>query len=367
MNSIASSVHFKIINIWLGFVVLVMIASNFPHQSLDFWSWLNIALYFGIALQCVFIFIKVPHNRMIFFNIALYCGAFSVWSLLQIFSGSDYLLGDDYFRFYVFQYRKIFLSALLGLAVVYVCVKYVFKNLKPLPTLGVSLLVMLPFFLWHFYPFLADVDYLRVNFKDDIVLYKSMLYFSLFSFSMVCLYGLLLYLNEKSLGEHINTLMACFFILTAVDSVDNLSRIYDIKIFSISQYVLLVIHFVFIITFFKKLDFVYSDFGQFYENMMVAGNGTGVPIKRKKSRVVLALFEFTRLYFHQRKHVFGILILLSVIGINYFNVSPYIKLCLIAFFAGTLVLILYLSALHQKRLAANDLLFSESATEVTDR
>lgn len=348
------SVHFKIINSWLAFILFLVVISNFNHQEIHFFSWLNAALYFLIFLLSLFIFYRERFNKAIFINIGLLCFIYSL-CFINILIGDNYLFGDKFLSFYVFQYRTILQSLLLAIAVIYICIKYIFKHQRPSVVYGITLAVILPIFFWHFHPFLLDKNYL-LNFDDNIVLYKSLLYFTFLPLTFIVLYGFFLYRYDESLGEHINALMVCFFIMLLMDITDIFSRIYGIKLFEYSQYVLLLVLSFFIVTLFKKLNFIYSEFGQFYETIVFSGKSLGVPIKRKKSPFVASLLRFANAYFHHRRNLVSFVMLFLILCINYFHISLFIKINMAVLALGALILFFYLSALYQKRLSHGDLL-----------
>ncbi len=354
MISKRSVIHFRVINIWFGFVLFLILISNLSHQAMPILSWLNLSLFFLVLLQCVFIFGKELYRKAIFVNIGLLSLVYSL-SFINPFVGNGYAFGNDYLANYIFQYRTMALSFLLALAITYICVLYIFDKITTLKAYSISFVVILPIFVWHFYPYLANRDYL-LSLPDNTFLYESVLLFTFYSFFMVCLYGYFLYKNEKSLGEHINSLMVCFFIMTLADITDTFARVYNIKLFSLSQYILLPVLSVFIITLFRKLNYIYSDFGQFYDTLITEGNKWGVPIKRKKSAYALSFLSLVRAYLHQKRNVFGLATLSLVFCVSYFDVSPFLKLHLIALVAGMIVLFFYLSALYHKRLSNGDLL-----------
>jgi hypothetical protein len=213
--------------------------------------------------------------------------------------------------------------------------------------------VVLPIFVWQFYPFLLDKQYI-LNIEDAI-LYQRILYFNFLPLCFVILYGMFLYKYDRSLGEHINTIMVCFFIMIIMDITNLVGDIYEIAIFSLSQYVLLINLSFFLITMFRLVNYLYSEFGQFYDTIVTAGNDFGVPIKRKKA-LSLSIIDFAKAYFHQRRNTFLFLMLLFVFGINYFNVSVFFKLNMAMLSFGVMVLFYYFTALYQKRLKTNNLL-----------
>jgi len=346
------NIHFRIINYWLIFVLFLIIVSNLSHQEVPILSWVNCSLYFLLFLQCFYLFIQDRKNKFVFFNIGVFA-LFHSLSFTNIFIGEQNLLGNDFQAYYFFEYRHIILSLLFVLCIVYTCIKYLFNNLRPLPIYGITLAVVLPIFVWHYYPFLLDKQYILSI--EDAVLYQRILYFNFLPLFFVILYGVCLYKYDRSLGEHINTIMVCFFIMIIMDITNLVGDIYKIAVFSLSQYVLLITLSFFLITMFRLVNYLYSEFGQFYDSIVTTGNNLGVPIKRKKA-VSLSAIDFAKAYFHQRRNAVGFLTLLLVFGINYFSDSVFFKLNMAMLSFGVMVLFYYFTALYQKRLKTNNLL-----------
>jgi hypothetical protein len=345
-------IHFKIINCWLFFVLFLILVSNLPHEPVPVLSWINCSIYFLLFLQCLFLFKKDENNRFIFFNIGLF-SVFHSLTFINIFIGDQFLFGSDFLAYYLFEYRIIILSFLLVLCVVYLCMKYMLNTLSPWAIYLITLTIILPIFFWHYHPFLLDKEYILEI--EDAVLFKHEMYFNLLPLFFIFLYGVLLYRYDRSLGEHINTIMVCFFIITIMDITNILGYIYKITIFSLSQYVLLVNLSFFLITMFRLLNYAYSEFGQFYNAIVTAGNDLGVPIKRKKS-LSFSMLDLAKAYFHHRRNAIVFLTLVFICAINYFNVSLFIKLNLAVLSTGALIVFYYLTALYEKRLKNNNLL-----------
>ncbi len=360
MPAKTQAIHFKVINSCLGYLCLLVICTNFSHQTVPVWSWVNYCLYFLMSVLCLFIFRYEKANKAIFFNIGLLCFFYGM-SFVNLFVGDGYLLGNDFLSFYVFQYRTILLSVLLGFAVVYVCIRYIFFELH----VGYAYLItgacVMPLLFWCYAPFLLDKNYL-LNLPNNLELYRSVLHFTLFSLLAVCVYGFCLYRNERSLGEHVNTVMVYFFVMTTLELTDAAGTVYGIKLFSISQYILLIILSLFIVTLYRKLVYNCSDFAQFYERLIVSGNSYGVPIRRRESALTQRFLILSGQYFHHRKNTLGLAVLGFAMTMNYLQISSYLKLNLVVVFSAFLILSGYALALFNKRTANGNLLSFKRTT-----
>lgn len=346
------NIHFRIINFWFTFVLFLIIISNLPHQEVPFFSWFNCSIYFLIFLQSLYLFKQEKHNKYVYLNIGLFA-LFHSLSFTNIFIGEHFLIEDNYLRYFLFEYKFILLSFFPALCVVYMTIKYLFKNIENYKLYLLSFAVILPVFLWHYYPFLLDKEYILDI--DDAVLYRSVMLFDFLPLFFLVLYGILLYRYDWSLGEHVNTLMVCFFIITIMDITNLCGNIYDITIFGYTQYVLLVNLSFFLITMFRLLNYAYSEFGQFYNDIVNAGNTYGVPIIRKRS-VTASLIEFAKAYFHQRRNTIGFIMVLLSFSINYLSHSLFIKINIAVLSFGLLVLLFYLTALYQKRINSGNVI-----------
>lgn len=345
-------INFKIINYWLIFVLFLIVASNLPHDRLPTISWINCSIYFLLFLQSIFLFKKDGNNKVIFFNIGLF-SLFHSLAFVNVFFGEQFLFGSDFIAYYVFEYRIILLSFLFVLCVVYLSIRYLFSTLSSPVIYLITLMIIVPIFFWHYNPFLFDKQHILE--VADAVLYKHAMYFNFLPLFFIFLYGFILYRHDRSLGEHINTIMVCFFIITIMDITNLLGNIYSITVFSLSQYVLLVNLSFFLITMFRLLNYAYSEFGQFYNAIVTAGNDLGVPIIRKKSASI-SMLDFAKAYFHHRRNVIVFFTLIFIFCINYFDVSLFIKLNLAVLTTGVLIIFYYLTALYAKRSKTNNLI-----------
>ena len=211
---------------------------------------------------------------------------------------------------------------------------------------------ILPILLWNFYPALLDKNYII---EQEALFDKSELFFNFLPLFFLIFYGILLYKYDRSLGEHINTIMVCFFIMTITDTANLLGYVYHIMNFQLTQFVLLINLAFFLTTMFRMLNYAHSEFGQLYDSIMGDSKKFGVPVKRKKSGGVL-IIAFVRAYFHQRRNsiVFGTWFF--IFFINYFDVPMFIKLNLAIVSFGVLILFFYLTALYQKRFKEGNLI-----------
>ena len=340
-----ANIHFRIINRWLIFVLFLLAISNLPHQDAPFFSWFNVSIYFFIFLQALSLFRHEQHNRLIFLSIALFSLCHSL-SFANIFVGEGYLIQDDYLRYFLFEYKHIILSGVTALCIIYICLKYFLHELSEMRVYLLSIIIALTILCWQYYPFLLDKEYIFE--VEDSVLYRSAMLFDFLPLSFLFLYGLLLYRYDWSLGEHINTLMISFFIMTVMDLTNYFGNIYQITVFQYTQYVLMVNLTLLAITMTRLLNYSYSKYGEFYHSILSAGDRLGIPIKRKRSSGDI-LFDFAKAYFGERRNAVAIVTMTALCGVNFLGSSLFIKINVGVMLLGSLVLFYYLTALYQRR------------------
>ncbi len=307
-------IHYKIINIWFGFALFLIVISNLQHQNVPIFSWINWSVYFFLFLQSFYLYRRAENNKFCFLNISGFA-LFSSLTFIRIFTGEQGFFGSTYLAWYLYEYFIIAINFSFTLCVIYICIKYLFRNFHPFRIYTISLSIILPILIGQFYPVFLDKYYIL---DHETLFDKSLLYFNFLPLFFLIFYGILLYKYDRSLGEHINTIMVCFFIMTITDTANLLGYVYHIMNFQLTQFVLLISLSFFLITMFKLLNHSYSAFGQFYDSIMAEGKNFGVPIKRKKSNGVLIL-GFVRVYFHQRRNAI-------TFGTLFFMVSCYINM-----------------------------------------
>jgi hypothetical protein len=345
---------FRIINSWLGFLLLLVILSNLPHwEGLTAVTWIIFSIYFLIFLLCVAILVRDRYNKAIFFNFAVFAG-FYAFGFVHAFIGDNYVFGSNALAYLLFAYRQIATTLLLSICVVFIAVRYLFFRSRTLVHYAITMAVVIPVFVFNFYPYLVNPQY-YLYLDNDLTFYQALLNMEVLPLVFVVFYAILLYHSDKPIGEHINAIMVGFFITTLADTTSLLSHLTQINLYNIEQYVLLINLFFFIVTLFRKLDYAYSDFGQFYEELLANGSKYNVPVKRRAGWAA-PLLVFAKEYFTYRRNTMAFLASLFIFMINYFQVSPFLKLNIAVLAFAVLVLGFYLSALYHKRSRNGDLI-----------
>ena len=164
------------------------------------------------------------------------------------------------------------------------------------------------------------------------------------------LYGYLLYKTDKIIGIYINSLLSILFIYLVTGMVDWLSQVYQFRIFIINQYVETINLLLLAIILFKKLFFLSSEYGQFYENLISNNMKLGkVKIQRHRGEINAYLLRFIKFYFYHRRHYLFWLSLVTAILFAYFQSSKFLTLNMTAILVCVTTIFAFINALYKKR------------------
>ena len=344
-----SNLIFRLLNTWFAFIVILYLSSYLPRwNNVSYHTWINEAFYFLLFLLAIFIFFRESNNKDIYLNISLFMFVHS-FSFLNIFLGEGYLIGDDYTQYHFFVYRKMVLCFFFNLAIIYIVLKYLLMIKKTWLHYLIILSILIPVFLYRFFPYFKDSQFffgLGASYLTDI--YQRILFVYSLSLVSIFLYGYLLYKKDKILGTYIISLMAILFIFLVTDMVDMFSHLYEFHIFSLSQYVLTINLFFLFIILFRKLFFLSTEYGRFYENLINNKIIFG-KIKRHRSELNARLFGLLKLYFYQRKNYLITLCIITAILFAYFQFPRYFTINVTAIFLCITLLFWFVNALYNKR------------------
>jgi len=339
------SQYMKILNYWLGYNFLLIIASNLPHWPVPLLPWINCSLYFLIAVVSFTIFKANAYNKEIYFNIFITFLLFSL-GIVSIFIGENYSFGNDYIGWYVYEYRKIGLAFLLSFTVIYIGVKKIWGCKSVALNYIFTALIIMPFFLVLFKDFLLDKDFL---FKTHyVLLYKNLFLFKLLPLLFICLYGLVSLKYDRPMGEYTNSTMAIFFLILGQELFSYYSSIRKIIIIQIDQFILTISLILLLVVLLKKVAYILSEIGKFYEALLQGHHKELEPLVELRSKKGLLTFRFFLYYLDYRRNFFLFVVILFALGINIVNLPLFLKLNIFLISLFFLIIVLYFSRLYSR-------------------
>lgn len=164
----------RIISVWLILVALGSLALNlFPHRDYESITAIDQALMILVGFVCFAIFRNEPNqkNRFIFLNFSVAFTTAILW-FGYLFVGKLFLRTSPYAGFYSYQYLVSFSFLLFSLAIVYVVIDTLLRDLQTLSKYAITILIVGGVFIYYNYPILANPKYLYST--EDIADYKAL-------------------------------------------------------------------------------------------------------------------------------------------------------------------------------------------------
>jgi len=272
----------RLFNLWMTFVVLTKVALLFPHWKISLLALLNYDLYFLVTLLALSIFFEGHYNRFIFLNIAIFAFSY-VPGYLTIFMGADYSFGNNFLQYYWWGYRKIFSSIVTCIAIIYIPIDYFYyerkTRFKYVLTLGISL----PIALIYYWKFFNNSSYL-VTGENYYQIFRGILGLDFLALFVIISYGYLLLKYNKPILGYVNLLMFNFLFFVLIDLVDNFFYYYLHKPLPDLSNVFLIVNLIFfVLVLIHNLNYLSSEFGQFYENVKFSRVKLDIVLLRKKT------------------------------------------------------------------------------------
>jgi len=342
---------YRVLNIWFAFIALLLVSNALPHWAdMHFLGWINEIFYFLLFLLCVMIAVKDPSNKDVFINFSVLF-FYSAFHFINIFMGKGYLFGDNRLAYYVLVYQRLYSDLLQNIVVVYIVSKYVYPKGKPVVLYALAFAITLPVFAYWFYPYLSDFDnFLKLGNMGMADLYSRKLSNGLLSLVFMFVFGYVLYKKDVALGEYLNAWMAFFFIFVFIGLVNDASRLFGFRLYNVSQYFLAIILVFLSAILIKKLIFLSTDYGQFYEKLLGGTYRLGnVQVQRRHFQPNAFVLKVLKIYIYQRLAYVITVFCLAVTVFLYFHFSKYVTLNVAAFFVCIIVLFNFINALYKKR------------------
>ena len=254
----------RIFHIWMVYVLLSKLGLIFSHWDISYIRLLNYDLFFLIITLSVAIFLREQNNRYVYLNLAILAFGYLL-GFLTIFVGKDYAIGNDYFQYYFWVYRKVFISIITCVAVIYVPVDYLYHEKKISFRYFIALLITLPISFFYFKNFLLSHRYMFLDY-NYLKIFSDVFGMNFLAIFFILLYGYLLIKRAKPIAGHVNMIMFSLLIFLAFDSLDNYYNIIGKNLPPLSQVILSVILGYMILILVDNFIYLGTEFGRFYEN-----------------------------------------------------------------------------------------------------
>jgi hypothetical protein len=327
LNSRNQSTHWtKIVNVWLGFIALMVVVSNLPHMPLPMLSWVNISLYFLAFLLTIFIikFDKYNRDEFVPFSIMFlgYC-----LLLPYVLIGDQYLIHNNALGWYIYKYITLANSFLFAFSIVYYAAKHAINPHKPWILLSTTALFISITFIFFFGSMILDSGAIFAT----QAYYKKAVTFFLLPPTAIIAYGFLYPKFRPKHGQYYHSLMIIFALLSLREVFSHFSSLKNLFLFNVDQVFLTTTLLFLNYLLAKKLRFNSSTTGQIYSD--IVNNQLQIPnlrlVGRDKNQFSKYMVFINYLYSHKYIIIPSLLSLLLIL--NFINIPMTVSLNLIAF------------------------------------
>jgi hypothetical protein len=339
---------FLTFKIWLGYLLLTKLALIFPHWKISSIALLNYDLFFLIVLFAVAVFLKARNNKYILLNLAIFAFGY-ISGLFTIFLGKDYSVGNDFLQYYVWGYRKIFISIITCITIIYIPIDYLFNEKKTISKYLLTLFITLPISFLYYRKFFLSESYLFIG-ENYYKLFSGHLGMNFLAIFFMMLYGYLLFYRDKPISGHVNLIVFCFAIFLAVDSLDNF-LIYSRVLLPIFSQIFLFFNLVlFLIVLANYLWYLNSEFGKFYEDVRFSKYKIDIKLLPRRTLIEKYVFWLQQYFsFFPNRIFFIVFMLISISLFLYFYPYGYAKLNFIILIVILIILFSYLNSFIKRR------------------
>lgn len=348
-NAAFGKQFYSILKIWLGYLLLSKLALIFPHWKIASLALINYDLFFLIFLFATAVFFKARNNKYIFLNLAILALAY-VSGLLVIFLGNQYALGNDLLQYYFWGYRKILVSIITGVTIIYIPIDYLYYEKKTSSKYLLTLFITLTISFLYYRNFFLSYQYLFIA-ENYYKLFAGHLGMNFLAIFFIMLYGYLFFYRDKPISRHVNLLVFSFLIFLSIDSLDNFLIYSRILLPNLSQLVLFINLVLFLSILIHCLHYLNTDFGQFYEDYRFSKLTLSLKLKKKTTMIEKYIF-WLQAYFNYlpNRILFIILMISSILFFLYFYPYGYAKINFIILVLIMIIIFTYLNILTRRRM-----------------
>lgn len=337
-----------ILKIWLGYLFISKLVLIFPHWKISSIALFNYDLFFLIVLFAVAVFLKERNNKYIFLNLAIFAFAY-ISGFFTIFLGNNYTLGNEYLQYYFWGYRKILISIITCMTIIYIPIDYLYNEKKTISKYSLTLLITLPISFLYYRNFFLSYKYLFIG-DNYYKLFFGQLGMNFLAIFFIMLYGYLLFYRNKPISGHVNLIVVCYLLFLSVDSLDNFlvySR-FPLPIFSQLSLCVNLILFLLILSY--CLYYLNTEFGQFYEDVRFSKRNLNIKLMKKTTMIEKYIFGLQTYFSYLPNRIFFILFMvISIAFFFYFYPYGYAKLNFMILIGLMIILFMYLKSLINRR------------------
>ncbi len=339
---------FLILKIWLGYFLLSKLVLIYPHWKISSIALFNYDLFSLIVLFSVAVFLIEHNNKYIFFNLAIFAFIY-LSGFFTIFLGKNYAIGNDHLQYYCWGYRKILISIITCMTIIYIPIDYLYNEKKTISKYLLTLLITLPISFLYYRKFFLSCKYLLID-DNYYKLFSGHMGMNFLAIFFIVLYGYLLFYRDKPISGHVNLIVFGYLLFLSIDTLDNFLIYSRFSLPILNQLSLCVNLILFILILVHYLYYLNTDFGQFYEDIRFSKRNLNIKLM-KKMTMTEKYISWLQDYFSYlpNRLIFILLMVITISFFIYFYPYGYAKLNFIILIILMIILFIYLNILINKR------------------
>lgn len=347
-KSIFGKQLFLIFKIWLIYFLCAKLVLNFPHWKMSTIALFNYDLFFLVTLLALTVFFNERYNRFVFLNLAVF--SFLYFSgLFVIFLGEKYSLGNNVLQYYVWAYRKISISIITCITVIYIPIDYLFLNKKTTYKYLLTFLITLPISFVYYRNFFLIYKYLFIG-DNYYQIFSGLVGMNFLAIFFIILYGYLLFHRDRPIAGHVNLIVFSLLLFLSIDSLDNFLIYSRFSLPLFSQLSLFFNLILFILILIHNLYYLNTEFSKFYEEIRFRNKTLHLKLLRKTTIIEKYAFWLQHCFRSPSSRFFFIvLMMISIFFFLYFYPFGYTKLNFLILMMLMIILVFYLKILIKRR------------------
>ncbi len=337
-----------VFNIWMAFFVLSKFFLIFKHWKISVISLLNIDLFFLMQMLALLLFLKGRYNKYIFLNISIFAASYML-GFLVIFIGKDYSIGNDFLQYFLWTYRKILISIITCLTIIYIPVDYFDHDMKVRRKYLRALIACLPIAFLYFKNFFLNYRYLFEG-ENVYQIFSGLLGMNFWALFFIILYGYMFIKYDKPILGHINLIIVSFLIFVVIDSVDNFFVYLHKPLPGLSQIFLFLNLIFFNLILLDSFFYLNSEFGKFYEDYRFSKIRLNIKLLQRRTSIIRWMERVQQYLVYSPYRLFQVFLMIVSLGLFlYFYPYGYAKLSFIMLILLISIFMFYLKLLMKKR------------------
>lgn len=339
----------KIVRIWILYVLISKVSLIFAHWDISIIALFSYDLFFLSSLLAARIFLDGHDNRYVYLNLAIFSFLY-MSGFFGIFLGENYAIGNDYFQYSFYVFRKIAIGIITCITIIYLPIEFLYREKSTTRKYLITMVFTLPFAYLYYRNFFLDFGYLFQAKENYLEVFRGLVGMNFLALFFILLYGYLQIRFEKPITGYVNLIAFGFLAFLTIDSIDNYFNYINITLPPISGWFLVVNLLFFIAVLLRNFLYIRSDFGRFYENLRFSRLNLNIKVNQRKSYIekyfTLVQQAMNSLPYHLFLRLFMVISLLLFL---YYYPYGYFKLSFVVIILLTMVMVVYLKLLIKKR------------------